>query len=176
MEFSRPEYWKGLPFPSPGVIPNPGIEPVSLGLVGRFFITELAGKPHNFLPIFISFWSLSDRRIISPQTELHIWIFYPLFANLNSKPISGISSWKLGDPLTTLTNSIWHNEAFPVPGKAVNGLGASLQFAESQLACKGVTVPGEPGLRSLSPRGEAVEVEAARGEETCEPRNQTTWK
>ena len=29
MEFSRPEYWSGLPFPSPGDLPNPGIKPVS---------------------------------------------------------------------------------------------------------------------------------------------------
>jgi len=29
MEFSREEYWSGLPFPSPGDLPNPGIEPVS---------------------------------------------------------------------------------------------------------------------------------------------------
>ena len=27
MEFSRPEYWSGLPFPPPGDLPNPGIEP-----------------------------------------------------------------------------------------------------------------------------------------------------
>ena len=29
MEFSRPEYWSGYPFPSPGNLPNPGIEPRS---------------------------------------------------------------------------------------------------------------------------------------------------
>ena len=29
MEFSRPEYWSGWPFPSPGDLPNPGIEPRS---------------------------------------------------------------------------------------------------------------------------------------------------
>ena len=32
MEFSRPEYWSGLPFPSPGDLPNPGMEPKSLSL------------------------------------------------------------------------------------------------------------------------------------------------
>ena len=32
MGFSRQEYWSGLPFPSPGNIPNPGIEPWSLVL------------------------------------------------------------------------------------------------------------------------------------------------
>ena len=30
MEFSRQEYWSGLPFPSPGSLPDPGIEPGSL--------------------------------------------------------------------------------------------------------------------------------------------------
>ena len=30
--FSRPEYWNGQPFPSPGDLPNPGIEPMSICL------------------------------------------------------------------------------------------------------------------------------------------------
>ena len=32
MEFSRQEYWSGLPFPSPGVLPNPGVKPGSPSL------------------------------------------------------------------------------------------------------------------------------------------------
>ena len=47
--FSRLEYWSGLPFLSPGDIPDPGIEPtfsVSLALAGRFFTTEPSGKQH----------------------------------------------------------------------------------------------------------------------------------
>ena len=43
MEFSRQEYWSGLPFPSPGDLPNSGIEPVSLtspALAGRFLTTS----------------------------------------------------------------------------------------------------------------------------------------
>ena len=32
MEFSRPEYWSGLPFPSPGDLPKPGIKPRFLAL------------------------------------------------------------------------------------------------------------------------------------------------
>ena len=37
MEFSRQEYWSGLPFPTPGDLPNPQIKPVSLGVscIGR---------------------------------------------------------------------------------------------------------------------------------------------
>ena len=37
MGFSRQEYWSGLPCPPPGAFPNPGIEPVSPALEGRFF-------------------------------------------------------------------------------------------------------------------------------------------
>ena len=37
MEFSRQEYWSGLPFPIPGDLPSPGIEPVPPALAGRFF-------------------------------------------------------------------------------------------------------------------------------------------
>ena len=43
MGFSRPEYWSGVPFPTPGALPNPGIEPVSLmspALAGGFFTTR----------------------------------------------------------------------------------------------------------------------------------------
>jgi len=45
MGFSRQEYWSGLPFPSPGDLPNPGIEPASPALPGRFFATEPPRKP-----------------------------------------------------------------------------------------------------------------------------------
>ena len=37
MGFPRQENWSGLPFPSPGDLPNPGIEPESPTLAGRFF-------------------------------------------------------------------------------------------------------------------------------------------
>ena len=37
MGFSKQEYWRGLPFSSPGDLPNPVIEPASPALAGRFF-------------------------------------------------------------------------------------------------------------------------------------------
>ena len=52
MEFYRQEYRSGLRFLSPGDLPDPGIKstsptsPVSLALAGRFFTTELPGKPY----------------------------------------------------------------------------------------------------------------------------------
>ena len=45
MEFSRQEYWSGLPFPSPGHLPNPGIEPRSSALQGDSLLSEPPGKP-----------------------------------------------------------------------------------------------------------------------------------
>ena len=43
--FSRQEYWNGEPFPSPGDLPDPGIEPSSPAPAGEFFIPEPPGKP-----------------------------------------------------------------------------------------------------------------------------------
>ena len=51
MGFPRQEYWSGVPFPSLGDLPDPGIEPVSPALqaasciAGGFFTTEQPGKP-----------------------------------------------------------------------------------------------------------------------------------
>ena len=44
MGFSRQQYWSGLPFPSPGDLSNPGIEPVSPALAGGFFTIEPCRK------------------------------------------------------------------------------------------------------------------------------------
>ena len=43
--FSRQEYWSGLPFPSPGDLPDPGIEPGSPTLEADALPSELPGKP-----------------------------------------------------------------------------------------------------------------------------------
>ena len=44
MEFSRQEYWSGLPFPTPGDLPDPGIEPMS------FTSLALAGDSLQLAP------------------------------------------------------------------------------------------------------------------------------
>ena len=45
MGFSRQEYWSGLPFPYPGDLPNPGIEPGSPALQADALSSEPPGKP-----------------------------------------------------------------------------------------------------------------------------------
>ena len=46
MEFPRQEYRSGVSFPSPGDLPDPGIEYTYPALAGRFFTTVPPGKPH----------------------------------------------------------------------------------------------------------------------------------
>ena len=57
MEFSRQEYWSGLPFPMLENLPNPGMEPMSLvspALAGGFFTTEpYCHSSNSFLMVYI---------------------------------------------------------------------------------------------------------------------------
>ena len=58
MEFSMQEYWGELPFPTPGDLPNPWVEPESPALAGGFFTTEPPGfsiHPSNEYSRLISF-------------------------------------------------------------------------------------------------------------------------
>ena len=83
--FSRQEYWSGLPYPPPGVPPNPGIEPRSPALQEDSLLSKPAGKPKN-----TGLCGLSLLQGIFPTQELN-WgllhcrqIFLP--AELPGKP------------------------------------------------------------------------------------------
>ena len=66
MEFSRPEDWSGEPFPSPGDLPSPGIEPRSPALEADSLPAEPPGKPKN-----TGVGSLSLLQRIFPTWELN---------------------------------------------------------------------------------------------------------
>ena len=86
MEFSRPRYWSGSPFPSPGDLPNLGVEPRSPALRADSLPAETPGKPKN-----TGVGSLSLFQRIFPAQEsnrglLHCrQIFLP--TNLPGKPL-----------------------------------------------------------------------------------------
>ena len=79
MAFSMPEYWSGQPFPSPGDLPNPGIEPRSPTLQADSLPAETQGKPMN-----TGEGSLSLLQQTFPTQELNWgllhcrWILYQL--------------------------------------------------------------------------------------------------
>ena len=54
MEFSRQEYWSGLPFPSPGDLPDPGMKPRSSTFQADSLPSEPMEKPNftSFLDVF----------------------------------------------------------------------------------------------------------------------------
>jgi len=49
MGFPRQEYWNGLPFSTPGDLPDPGIEPASPALAGKFLTTVPHGEALEYL-------------------------------------------------------------------------------------------------------------------------------
>ena len=63
MEFSRQEYWSGLPFPSLGDLPNPGIKPRSRALLADALPSEPPGKPSD------SFYAEIDPFLIFSQKK-----------------------------------------------------------------------------------------------------------
>ena len=75
--FSRQEYWSGLPFPPPGDLPDPAIEPtspVAPALAGRFFTIEPPGKSTvTLFSLFI--WLNWANYLTSSSTDwISIWI------------------------------------------------------------------------------------------------------
>ena len=100
MEFSKPEYWSGEPFPSPGDLPNPGIEPRSPTLQVDFYLHPLltvypmispfcmksAGTCIPHLGTSLLSWFPSAFQLLLPQTP----ILQPLFV---SGPC-GLDKWR----------------------------------------------------------------------------------
>ena len=63
MEFSRQEYWSGLPFPSPEELPHPGIEPRSLALQADALPSEPPGKLAMY--IVLSVWLVLSQLVLT---------------------------------------------------------------------------------------------------------------
>ena len=84
MGFSRQEYWNGLPFPSPGDLPDPWIEtasPVSTALAEGFFTTEPPGKPHIYSHIYLIFLY---NTYIKMKIYVYIYIYLHSFSKIRN--------------------------------------------------------------------------------------------
>ena len=75
MEFFRPEYWSGKPFPSPGSLPNPGIKPRSPASKVDYLPGESQGKPNT--PVQFS----------SVQLVSRVWLCNPMNCSTPGLPV-----------------------------------------------------------------------------------------
>ena len=102
--FFRQEYWSGLPFPSPGDLPNPGIEPRSPALQADSSPSESPGKPLTFF--WMPLWGVTG--LFWQSSSLH---------SESSKP-----DWARGGRTLGILIIIWtwstthlHGDALPYP-------------------------------------------------------------
>ena len=111
MDFSRQEYWSGLPFPSPEDLPDPGTEPKSLAspaLAGGFFTTSATWEApvghslvgNHFLPVEKGEWNFSglptgdsvgknqpkDQRYLKKKKSITALVFINEIENVISDP------------------------------------------------------------------------------------------
>ena len=91
--FSRQEYWSGLPCPSPGDLPNPGIEPTSLmspSLAGGFFTASTTWEALIAIPKLLLVVGRGETNFIGEnvsQSTLVAVIKYHRLSGLNNKNV-----------------------------------------------------------------------------------------
>ena len=138
MEFSRQEYWSGLPCPPAGDLPDPGIEPMNPALANGFFTSEPHGKP-----LRLSFVQLLSRvqLFATPWTAAHQ-------ASLSftiSKSLLKLMSSELMMPSNHLI--LCHNLLFlPSMFPGSGSFPVSLLFASGGQSIE--TMAGRPGRNS----------------------------
>ena len=79
MGFSRQEYWSGLPFPPPGDLPDPGIEPLSLAspaLAGRFLTTSTTGEVPSDREVINMIFQTRGQQTTAHRPNQTLHLFY----------------------------------------------------------------------------------------------------
>ena len=89
MKISRQEYWSQLPFPSPGDLPDPGIELASPTL-GRFFSAESSGKQNSFLQRGNSWQNIQDVAVLCLIAQWGLILRDPMDCSLPGSSVHGI--------------------------------------------------------------------------------------
>ena len=79
MRFSRQEYWSGLPFPSPGDLPDPGIEPASPASQVDSLLTEPLGKTlwstFQLVCMYVCVCAYTQETLMYMYMHMHVYIY-----------------------------------------------------------------------------------------------------
>ena len=115
MGFSRQEYWSGLLFPSPGDLPDSGIEPGSPALQADSWLSEPPGKPqkihrhlkkHYSRPVISVITIYSEEIIRCTDTYVYWSVAHK---DKNWKPSNVLKPYLLNVYYVTLRNQEWQN-------------------------------------------------------------------
>ena len=90
MGFSRQEYWSGLPLPSPGDLPDPGIKPGSPALEADTLTSEPPGKPL----ICVHEWTLTSLKTRASKVKSETQFFTSYVKNISLNHFFFFSSLK----------------------------------------------------------------------------------
>ena len=105
--FPRQEYWSGLPFPSPGDLPDPGLKSMSLALAGTFSTTEPPGKLQYFSwPGILWIWYVSYvhlKRICSLLLFGSLFYYWTPCSLCHLQKIYKLPCWRLWHPFHLLS-------------------------------------------------------------------------
>jgi len=116
MKFSRQEYWSGLPFPTPGDLPYPGIKPQSLVSVGRFFTTV---PPYSLIVFKYNVTNTIYYRNITCLLLLRVWIlqsslkYFQIIFQILSATSCGLQQWT-GTPIPFICSTEPHTVIFKI--------------------------------------------------------------
>ena len=113
MELSRQEYWSGLPFPSPGDLPDPGIDPGSPALQADSSPSEPPGKPLSHLVCGILLQQLELRPLHVPtivQLLSHVRLLATLWTVARQASLSSTISWSLPKLICRVDGEPWRHQ------------------------------------------------------------------
>ena len=103
MVCSRQEYWSGLPYPPPGDLANPGIEPRSPALQEDYLLSEPLGKPKN-------------TEVGSLSLLQGIFLTYELNKGFPDRSVGKKSACNVGDQFNSWIGKIpWRRDRLPTP-------------------------------------------------------------
>ena len=139
MDFSRPGYWSGQPFPSPGDLPNPGIEPRSPALQMDSLPAEPQGKPFSTNSAWFNIMFLSPCIVRTSRIHYHTQGF--LINIFNEAFISQGILWS-NSSYESIANEKWWSwvlEELEYPSKMTNLVGPLNPWL-SNLPGKGISL------------------------------------